>query len=282
MLEKLIRYESVHEINGWPDLRRRLESDRRCFAFFHPALSDEPIIFVKVALTNGLSGNLEPLLDIHAPVLAAKDADTAVFYSINNCLQGLRGVPFGHFLIKQVVAELAAELPNIKTYGTLSPLPRFARALRDHDNPEGFTRERLQHLLGDFSRELCSATRRRDPVEAFFHLLEHPLPHRAVLAAPLERLALAYLTRAHLKGRLYDPVAIFHLSNGARLERINAFGNLRPYGMEASFGVTANYRYLPAELEENHERFIRKGQIRVSPDLFKEHKKVATAWGAPR
>jgi len=282
MLEKLIRYESVHEINGWPDLRRRLESDRRCFAFFHPALSDEPIIFVKVALANGLSGNLEPLLDIHAPILAAKDADTAVFYSINNCLQGLRGVPFGHFLIKQVVAELAAELPNIKTYGTLSPLPRFARALRDHDNSEGFTRERLEHLLGDLSRELCGPAHRRDPVEAFFRLLEHPLAHRAVLAAPLERLALAYLTRAHLHRRLYDPVAAFHLSNGARLERINAFGNLRPYGMEASFGVTVNYRYLPAELEENHERFIRKGQIRVSPELFQEHKKVAAAWHVSR
>jgi len=282
MLEKLIRYESVHEINGWPDLRRRLESDRRCFAFFHPALADEPIIFVEVALTKGLGGNLEPLLNIEAPVLPPKDVDTAVFYSINNCLLGLRGVPFGNFLIKQVVAELAAEVPNIKTYGTLSPLPRFAQALRERENEEGFTRERLERLLADFARELTGAARRRDPVEALFHLLEHPTAHRAALAAPLERLALAYLTRVRQNGRLHDPVATFHLSNGARLERINGFGNLRPYGIQASFGVTVNYGYLPAELEENHERFIRKGQIRVSSELFREHKKVAAAWLASR
>jgi malonyl-CoA decarboxylase len=123
-----------------------------------------------------------------------------------------------------------------------------------------------------------SAAKRRDPVEAFFHLLERPLAHREVLSAPLERVALAYLTRARQNGKLYDPVATFHLSNGARLERIFAFGNLRPYGMEASFGVTAIYRYLPAELEENHERFIRKGQIRVSDALFREHKRLAAAW----
>ncbi len=112
ILEKLIRYESVHEINGWADLRRRLEADRRCFAFFHPALIDEPIIFVEVALSDGLAGGLEPLLDIAAPVLPPESADTAIFYSINNCLKGLRNIPFGNFLIKQVVAELAVEFPE--------------------------------------------------------------------------------------------------------------------------------------------------------------------------
>ncbi|HYL69023.1 MAG TPA: malonyl-CoA decarboxylase family protein [Candidatus Limnocylindria bacterium] len=282
LLEKLIRYESVHEIRGWPDLHRRLEADRRCFAFFHPALRDDPIIFVEVALSKGLAGNLEPLLDVHAPVLPPEEADTAVFYSINNCLQGLRGVPFGSFLIKQVVAELAAELPNINSYATLSPLPRFSQALRDNENEDGFTRERLTRLLVEFARDLMSAAKRRDPVEAFFHLLEHPLAHREILSAPLERVALAYLTRARQNGKLYDPVATFHLSNGARLERIFAFGNLRPYGLEASFGVTANYRYLPAELEENHERFIRKGQIRVSDSLFREHKRLTAAWQPSR
>jgi len=282
ILEKLIRYESVHEINGWPDLHRRLEADRRCFAFFHPALRDDPIIFVEVALSKGLGGGLEPLLDVHAPVLPAQEADTAVFYSINNCLKGLRGVPFGSFLIKQVVAELAAELPSIKTYGTLSPLPRFSQALHDTGNEDGFTRERLSRLLAEFARELMTAAKRRDPVDAFFHLLEHPLAHREVLSAPLERVAFAYLTRARQNGKLYDPVATFHLSNGARLERINAFGNLRPYGLEASFGVTVNYRYLPAELEENHERFIRRGQIRVSDGLFREHKRLTAAWQPSR
>jgi len=278
LLEKLIRYESVHEINGWPDLHRRLEADRRCFAFFHPALADEPIIFVEVALANGLTGDSEPLLDIAAPVLPPEKADAAIFYSINNCLKGLRGVPFGSFLIKQVVAELAAEFPNIKTYATLSPLPRFAQALRDEKNEDGFTHPRLARLLADYARGLTNAAKRRDPVESLFILLENPLLHRMLLAPPLERLALAYLAKARHNGKLYDPVATFHLSNGARLERINAFGNLRPYGLAASFGLTANYSYLPDELEENHERFIRRGQIRVSSHLFKEHKIIAAAW----
>jgi malonyl-CoA decarboxylase len=280
ILEKLIHYESVHEINGWPDLRRRLQADRRCFAFFHPALVDEPVIFVEVALSKGLTGDLEPLLGVEAPVLPSEKADTAIFYSINNCLQGLRGVPFGNFLIKQVVAELAAEFPNVKTYSTLSPLPRFSRALRDAGNEGGFTPRRLSALLADYARDLKAAAGRRDPVDALFHLLEDPLSHREILAAPLQRLALAYLTRAHRDGKLCDPVATFHLSNGARLERINAFGNLRPYGVEASFGVTVNYRYLPADLEENHERFVRQGEIRVSSALLREYKAVVAAWQA--
>jgi malonyl-CoA decarboxylase len=132
-------------------------------------------------------------------------------------------------------------------------------------------------LLGDDARELTAAAKRRDPVEALFHLLEQPLAHRDILAAPLQRVALAYLTKARKDGKLYDPVATFHLSNGARLERINPAGNVRPYGLEASFGVTANYRYVPSELEENHERFVR-GQIRVSSGLFREHKKAGEAW----
>lgn len=277
ILEKLIGYESVHEINGWPDLHRRLEADRRCFAFFHPALVEEPIIFVEVALSKGLRGDLEPLLDIRAPVLQSDAADTAIFYSINNCLRGLRGVPFGNFLIKQVVAELATEFPNIQIFGTLSPLPNFSRALRDQRNEEGFTRDRLSRLLADHARNLISAGGRRDPVEALFHLLEDPLANRDVLAPPLERLALAYLTQARQNGRLYDPVATFHLSNGARLEKINTFGNLRPYGLRDSFGVTVNYRYLPDELEENHERFVR-GEIQVSNDLVADYKAIARSW----
>ncbi len=281
ILEKLIRYESVHEINGWPDLRRRLDADRRCFAFFHPALADEPIIFVEVALAKGLAGDLEPLLDVNAPVMDPAKADTAIFYSINNCLTGLRNVPFGNFLIKQVVAELAAEFPNLRTYSTLSPLPLFSRALHDSENKEGFTRERLSRLLAEYARELGAVGGRRDPVDVLFKLLEDPAAHRKILAEPLERLALAYLTRARRGGKLYDPVATFHLSNGARLERINVFGNLRPYGIQASYGVTVNYRYLPDELEENHERFVRGGQIRVPSSLFREHKAVAEAWDPP-
>jgi len=277
-LEKLIRYESVHEINGWPDLRRRLEADRRCFAFFHSALAHEPIIFLEVALCDGLAGNLEPLLDVNAPVLPDKKMNTAIFYSINNCQEGLRNIPMGNFLIKQVVTELAAEFPNIKSYSTLSPLPRFTRALQDKENGQGFTAQRLSRLLADFSRDLMVASSRRDSVDAFFHLLENPVAHRTILAAPLNRLALAYLTCAHRDGKLYDQVATFHLANGARLERINPFGNLRPYGLEASVGLTVNYRYVPDELEENHERFVQGGKIRLSGALLQEYKKVIEAW----
>jgi malonyl-CoA decarboxylase len=278
ILEKLIRYESVHEINGWPDLLRRIQADRRCFAFFHPALDDEPIIFVEVALLKGLTGDLEPLLDVNGPILRPDRADTAVFYSINNCLNGLRNVPFGNFLIKQVVAELESELPNIRSYSTLSPLPHFSRSLRDDKNEEGFTRERLSRLLAECSRDLTTSAGLRDPVDALFALLEHPLAHRNVLSEPLRRLAFAYLTRVRHDGKLYDPVATFHLSNGARLERIIPFGNLRPYGLEASFGLTVNYRYVPDELEENHEQFVRIGKIRIPGNLYDEHKAVDAAW----
>ena len=148
----------------------------------------------------------------------------------------------------------------------------------DDRNEHGFTRERLVRLLEDYAPKLTRASGRSDPADALFHLLKQPLSHRSVLAPVLERVALAYLTQARLGAKLYDPVATFHFSNGARLEGINAFGNLRPYGMEASFGVTVNYRYLPAELEENHERFVRSGQIRVSSEMFREQKFVDAAW----
>jgi malonyl-CoA decarboxylase len=282
ILEKLIRYESVHKINGLPDLRRRLEQDRWCFAFFHPALPAEPIIFVEVAATAGGTGDVESLLDVHGPVLESEKADTAIFYSINNCLKGLRGIPFGNFLIRQAMAEIAAEFPNITKFSTLSPLPRFSQVLRDTGNEDGFSLGRLSRLLADYATSLTEASGRIDPVEALFLLLEEPVAHRDVLAEPLRRLALAYLTKARRNGKLSDPVATFHFSNGARLERINVFGNLRSYGLEASFGVMAGYRYVASELEENHERFVRDGNARVAKSLCMENAIVSAAWhGAP-
>src|SRR6202040_2759848 len=157
---------------------------------------------VEVALSKGLSPDLGPLLDIRAPVLAPEQADTAIFYSINNCLKGLRGISFGSFLIKQVVTELAAEFSNIKTYGTLSPLPNLARALQDQSNEDGFTRERLVRLLGEYSQILAAANGKRDPLEALFMMLKQPEANRAALAKPLERLALAYLTQMQQNGKL--------------------------------------------------------------------------------
>jgi malonyl-CoA decarboxylase len=282
-LEKLIEYESVHEINGWPDLRRRLEADRRCFAFFQPALPEEPVIFVEVALTHGLARSLEPLLDITAPVLPLKQADTAIFYSINNCLDGLRGIPFGNFLIKQVVEELGAELPQIKNYSTLSPLPHLAPAIQGDagkadDNSAGFTRERLSRLLHDFAADLKREAGLPDPVDALLDLLKSPLEHQKTLAAPLRRLALAYVMHYRRGAKPYDPVAAFHFSNGARLESIDTFANLRPYGLRDSFGVMVNYRYVPEDLEENHERFVRSGEMSVSSALAHDQKTVSALW----
>lgn len=294
-LEKLIQYESVHEISGWPDLRRRLEADRRCFAFFQPALPAEPVIFVEVALTRGLARNLEALLDVNAPVLPLKQADTAIFYSINNCLEGLRGIPFGNFLIKQVVDELGAELPKIREYSTLSPLPGFSRSLNatalDHDSGNGahdgskdsepeFTRTRLSRLLADFVTDLAREADVADPVDALFELVKNPAEHQKVLAAPLRRLALVYLTQ--LRGKQHDPVAAFHFSNGARLESIDTFANMRPYGLRDSFGVMVNYRYIPEDLEENHERFVRSGEISVASGLFQERKISAELWNGKK
>src|ERR1700724_843859 len=161
---------------------------------------------------------------------------------------------------------------------TVSPLPRFSKALLGPHNEGGFTPRRLSALLAEYGATLTKAARRRDPVEAFFSLLEQPVANRDVLAAPLSRLAFAYLTEARQNGKVSDPVAAFHLSNGARLEGINAFGNLRPYGLKASFGITINYRYVPDELEENHERFVTAGQIRISDALSREREIVKKVW----
>ncbi len=277
-LEKLIQYESVHEINGWPDLRRRLEADRRCFAFFQPALAGEPVIFVEVALTRGLARSLEPLLDISAPVLPPQQANTAIFYSINNCLEGLRGIPFGNFLIKQVVEELRAELPNIHNYSTLSPMPHLAEALHAGDTEEGFTHERLGRLLADFGGDLTREAGCSDRVNALFQLLESPVEHHKALSSPLRRLALAYITQLRRDGKPYDSVASFHFSNGARLESVDPFANLRPYGLRDSFGVMVNYRYIPEDLEENHERFVTSGEMRLDPSLLQESRLTSALW----
>jgi len=277
-LEKLIAYESVHEINGWPELRRRLESDRRCFAFFHPAVTDGPVIFVQVAITKGLARKLEPLVDITAPVLSPELGDTATFYSINNCLDGLRGIPFGNFLLKQVVEELQSELPRIRCYSTLSPVPLLSRALLSHPSEAGFTRDRLGRLLNEFSPDLTRWAQRADVVDAFLRLLENSADHHHALFAPLRRVALAYITHARVENRPHDPVANFHFANGARLESINPSANLRPYGLRDSFGVMVNYKYAPEELEENHERFVQTGELRVSGSLLREYKVINKLW----
>lgn len=233
ILEQLIEYDAVHQIAGWDDLRRRLAGDRRCYAFFHPALPEVPLIFVEVALTRGLATEIGPLIDPEREVGDPRAADTAIFYSINSTQAGLRGISFGSFLIKQVVTELQAGLPRLRRFATLSPLPSFAAALRAHGETA---------LAGEAA------------------------PHSEAGKRRLERLALAYLLHARREGRAADPVANFHLSNGARLERIDPDADLSEHGRQ-SCGVMVNYLYEPDRLELNHERYVERGEINLSREL---------------
>ncbi|HEY6432766.1 MAG TPA: malonyl-CoA decarboxylase [Acetobacteraceae bacterium] len=274
-LEKLIAYEAVHAIQGWDDLRRRLAPDRRCFGFFHPALPGEPLIFVEVALVNGLSASIQPLLepvtDERAAAAAAARADTAIFYSINNCRDGLRGVSFGNFLIKQVVDELTAELPALTCFSTLSPVPGFRRWLDKYLTADPAN----QAMLSDAERAALSdgtsgdeATLLRDALhedEWWADAIRADLLHM-----PLLRLCATYLTETTDRGA--DPVARFHLGNGARLERINWLGNLSPRGIQESWGIMVNYLYEPSEIEANHEMFVRDGTVvrSLAVDALKE------------
>lgn len=275
VLEKLIQYESVHAIQSWADLQRRLEIDRRCFAFFHPALPEDPLIFVEAALVKGMSDTIDPLLDINAPVLPPGEADSVIFYSINNCLDGLKGVSFGNFLIKQVTTELAREFSGLRLFATLSPMPLFSCALQD---AQIFTEERLHRILKQDAKNICDAAAEIDLRHAVTKLMSEPQEHRKLLTRAMKKLGLAYLVCTRIGSRLLDPVAYFHLSNGARLERINVFANSTPQGISESKGLMVNYRYVPEEFESNHEAFVNRQEIPVSKALAKDFKSVSEAW----
>ncbi|MCO6415681.1 malonyl-CoA decarboxylase [Siccirubricoccus sp. KC 17139] len=259
VLEKLIAYEAVHEIQGWEDLRRRLEADRRCFAFFHPALPGEPLIFVEVALVRGMAGAVQPLLVRDGEIGRASEADTAIFYSISNCQEGLRSISFGNFLIKQVVEELKAELPQLARFATLSPVPGFRRWLERRLGGEA------SPFLPEEAQALVAAAGEEDVVAAFKSLVSPGWPEdparEAALRPALLRLAASYLTRPNTGMGGIDPVARFHLGNGARLERVNWLGNVAERGLRESYGVMVNYLYDPDAIEANHEAFIHSGQV---------------------
>lgn len=252
ILAKIIRYEAVHEIRNWDDLRNRLEpSDRRCYAFFHPQLADEPLIFVEVALTEAIPDNVASLLALDRQPIEAERATTAVFYSISNTQRGLAGVSFGNLLIKQVVEDLKAELPDIRSFVTLSPVPGFAAWLAQQREDAG------SDLLTPAQREA-------------FALLDRPGWHgdaQAVesLRAPLLAAAATYFLRARdAKGRVIDPVARFHLGNGARLERLNFPGDPSPNGLRQSHGLMVNYLYDLDRIEANHEAFAERSTVAAS------------------
>ena len=248
ILEQIIRYEAVHEIRDWDDLRRRIDPvDRRCYAFFHPALADEPLIFVEVALTETIPSAIAPLLAVDRQLVPVERARTAGFYSISNTQRGLGGISFGNFLIKQVVEELRRELPKLDTFVTLSPVPGFMPWLQQaNDVP-----------LSEDDRALLK------------HLDEPKWFENAELTAQLrsviEPLAAYYFLKARTsKGRLIDSVARFHLGNGARLERINWLGDLSPKGLRESAGVMVNYLYRLDDIEKNHEAYANDGDVVAS------------------
>lgn len=251
ILEKIIRYEAVHAIEDWDDLRNRVEpADRRCFAFFHPQMADEPLIFVEVALTKDSPAAIGPLLDKSRRALPPHEATTAVFYSISNTQRGLAGVSFGNFLIKQVVQDLARELPNLRTFVTLSPAPGFAgwarRQLKADDSPA---------LDEDCRRALLaieSGGRIEDAREEILSLA-----------------AYYFLKARRPSGKPLDPVAHFHLGNGARLERLNFLGDQSAKGIRQSFGLMVNYLYDLDEIEANHEALAEHGTV-VASDAVKK------------
>jgi malonyl-CoA decarboxylase len=248
ILEKIIRYEAVHEIRDWDDLRRRIDPvDRRCYAFFHPALLDEPLIFVEVALTEQIPAAIAPLLAEDRTPVAIERARTAVFYSISNTQRGLGGITFGSFLIKQVVEELQRELPKLDHFVTLSPVPGLMQWLKQADDLP----------VSDEGRTLLK------------HLDQPDWIGNAELAGQLrsvlEPLAAFYFLKARTpKGRLIDPVARFHLGNGARLERIDWLGDLSPKGLRESAGIMVNYLYRLDDIEKNHEAYANRDETAAS------------------
>jgi malonyl-CoA decarboxylase len=246
LLEQLVRYEAVHAIASWSDLKNRLDEDRRCYAFFHPRLPDVPLIFVEVAFAPTLADNIEALLDESAPVADPRRARTAVFYSISNTQRGLRGLAFGNYLLKRVIEVLHAEFPRLRTFATLSPIPGFRRWLEQQDV------ERLAPIVG--ARE-ARALRAAHGSDAFDR--RSPSAEPLALRHPLMRLAAHYLAQVDARHRPLDAVARFHLGNGARLERLNWAGDPSDKGWRQSFGLMVNYLYDPGRLDRNRARLAR-------------------------
>jgi malonyl-CoA decarboxylase len=250
MLEKLIEYEAVHAIGSWSDLKNRLDSDRRCYAFFHPAIPNEPLVFVEIALTTGVPAELAPLLDAHAPELDPDHADTAVFYSISNCQPGLAGVNLGTALIKRVIEALRRDLPQLHRFVTLSPVPGY-RAWLDTTLHEGDLRTH--------ERELLPAA----PERVLARLADTEWDADEAIEPALVALCARYLTTTR-DGRVLDPVANFHLANGAVVERINWLADPTPIGRERSASLMVNYVYEPGRIAARADAYVGRGEVATS------------------
>jgi len=252
VLEKIIRYEAVHQIHDWNDLRHRIDPpDRRCYAFFHPALIDDPLIFVEVALTREIPPAIAPILTLQREVIRPDKASTAVFYSISNCQRGLSGVSFGHFLIKQVAEEIARETPKLSTFVTLSPAPNFAQWL---------TRERANEQSQVLSASDRAALANLETVGWW-----QAEATREPVKEPLIRAAAWYYLHARTRnGSPIDSVARFHLGNGARLERLNWLADTSERAIAQACGLMVNYLYDLEDIEENHEAYAQQRTVVAS------------------
>ena len=274
LLEKLVGYEAVHEIRSWRDLKNRLDSDRRCYAFFHPRMPHEPLIFVEVALVKGLADSVQRLLDQKAPVQNPKLADAAIFYSISNCQRGLAGISFGNFLIKRVVTELSAEFNNLKIFATLSPIPGFRRWLAQQITADDGTLLLEEEVKTLQALELADTGTKS--LEALLN--RRGWCRDAALTKPLEpilvRLCARYLLAESRGKRAADPVAHFHLSNGARVERINMGADISEKGLKESAGLMVNYLYAPDKIETYHEDYAGEGRRHASTVV----RKLARGW----
>jgi malonyl-CoA decarboxylase len=263
LIEKLIKYEAVHDIKSWADVKNRLDSDRRCYGFFHPRLPGDPLIFVEVALLHEIATGITPLLDESAAVEDLNKATTAIFYSISNTQVGLRGVSFGDSLIKRVVETLKIEFPRLKIFATLSPIPGFrawlgknAQAMLDHVD------EALRgELAGELGLEIVTAAQLMAGADRALEL-DVKSPLRRVL----QRCAAYYLSRAMTEGKPVDPVARFHLGNGARIERLNWAGDPSPKGMKQSYGMMVNYLYDLRRLDRYRTNLL-QGKVPASASI---------------
>lgn len=276
LLEKLIAYEAVHEIRDWADLRNRLDSDRRCYALFHPRMVEEPLAFVEVALTDRMAESIQALLDESAPADDPQDARAAIFYSISNTQQGLRGISFGDYLIKQVVGQLNQELPKLDVFATLSPIPNFRQWL------ERTPTDKLTSLTTDAEYDaILKLVGEGDLSDALRSLLarERWSEDEAVsdaLRGPMLRFCARYLLERRDNGQPIDPVARFHLKNGARVERINWLGDTSAKGLRQSAGMMVNYRYAVDHIEQNHEAYMRENRIVLGSEV----KSLLRGWKA--
>ncbi len=253
-LEKLIAYEAVHEIKGWEDLRQRVgDSDRALYAYFHPALGNEPLIFVQVALMHHIPSTIQSILSAERQIIDPYMAKTAVFYSISNCQQGLKGVSFGNFLIKQVVENIRQEFPNLQNFVTLSPVPKFKQwATQQLNDPNSILSPEQVNIIEDI------------------HMLDSPLDMTADMAQNLQQILAIYIAHArHTNGKVYDSVARFHLGNGAELYDIHPLADTTHKGLSTAWGCMVNYAYHLKDIEQNHDTYYNQGKIALSNTIAK-------------